>query len=77
MIAHAVITGLNGADHELITWLSCTDDVPQETIIKELSMHESRNQQAKIMELSRDKSRSSAGNYQAAEQAGITQIRRL
>ena len=74
MIAHAVITGLNGADHELITWLSCTDDVPQETIIKELSMHESRNQQAIIMDFSGDDSFGSAGNNQAAEKAGITRL---
>ena len=78
MTYHAVILCLNVADHvtnqELITWLSCTDDVPQEAITKELSRHESRNQQAIIMELSCEESCCSAGNNQAAEQAGITQL---
>ena len=72
-----MITRLNGADHvtdhALTTWLSCTDDVPQEAIIKELSGHESRNQQAIVIDLSCDESCCSAGNNQAAEQAGITQ----
>ena len=60
--------------------LSYTDDVPLEAIFKELSRHESRNQQAIIMELSltnhaaqlvipkqlrRQELRSSAGNCQA------------
>ena len=67
---------LNGAehvtDHALMTSLSCTKHVPQEAIIKELSRHESCNQQAIIMDLSCDKSCCSAGNNQAAEQAGIT-----
>ena len=66
-----MISGLNGADHvtnqELITWLSCTDDVPQEAITKELSRHESRNQQAIIMDLRCDESCCSAGDHQAAE----------
>ena len=76
-------------DHALITWLSCTDEVPQEEIIKELSRHESHNQQSIIMDLSlgnhaallaiiiqmsRHVSCSSHGNYQADEQAGITQL---
>ena len=73
-----MITGLNGADHvtdhELIPWLSCTDDVPQEAIIKELSRHESQNQQAIIKNLSCDESCCSAGNNQADEQAGIMQL---
>ena len=72
-----MFTCLNGADHvtdhELVTWLSGTDDVPQEAITKELSRYESNNQQAIIMELSCEKSCCSAGNNQAAEQAGITQ----
>ena len=55
----------------MITWLSCTRDVPQEAITKELSRHESRNQQAIIMDLRCDESCCSAGNHQAAEQAGI------
>ena len=38
-----------------------------------LSRHESNSQQAKIMELSCEESCCSAGNNQAAEQAGITQ----
>ena len=61
-------------DHVLIVWLSFTDDVPQEAIIKELSRHESPNQQAIIMELSCDESCWSTGNNQAAEQARITQL---
>ena len=73
-----MITCLNGVDHVtdhvLITWLSCTDDVPQKAISKELSRHESRNQQAIIMDLSCDESFCSAGNNQADEQAGITQL---
>ena len=73
-----MITCLNGTDHitdhVLITWLSCTDDVPQEAIIKEASRHESRNQEAIIMELSWDESWCYAGNNQAAEQAGFTQL---
>ena len=73
-----MITCMNGAehvtDHALITWLKCTDDVPQEEIIKELSRHESRNQQAIITDLSCDESFCSAGNKQAAEQAGLTQL---
>ena len=92
MTEHAVVTCLNGAvhvtNHVLITWLSCTDDVPQEAIIKELSRHESRNQQA-IMDLSwgnhaaqlaiikqlrRQTSHGSAGNFHADVQAGITQF---
>ena len=66
-----MISGLNGADHvtnqELIMWLSGTDDVPQEAITKELRKHESRNQQAIIMDLSCDESCCSDGNHQAAE----------
>ena len=54
-------------DHELVTWLSGTDDVPQEAITKELSRYESNNQQAIIMDLRCDESCCSAGNYQAAE----------
>ena len=69
--SHRDWLGLNVADHvtnqELITWLSCTDDVPQEAITKELSRHESRNQQAIIMDLSCDESCCSAGSHQAAE----------
>ena len=61
-------------DHVLNRWLSCTGHVPQQAIIKELGRHESHNQQAIIMELSWDETCSSAGNYQAAEQAGITQF---
>ena len=72
-----MIKFLNGAehvtDHALITWLSFTEHVPQEEILKELSRHESRNQQAINMDLSCDESCCSAGNTQAAEQAGITQ----
>jgi len=63
-----VISCLNGADHvtdqELFTWLPCTDDVPQEAITKELSRHESHNQQAIIMVLSCDESCCSAGYHQ-------------
>ena len=73
-----MITYLNGADHvtdhALITCLSCTDDVPHGAIIKELSSHESRNQRENIMDFSCDESCSSAGNNQAAEQAGITRF---
>ena len=73
-----MITCLNGADHvtdhALIMRLSCTDDVPQEAIIKELSRHESRNQQAIIMDFTCDESCCSAGNNEAAEQAGITRL---
>ena len=62
---------------------------PQEAILKELSRHEPRNQQAIRMELSSDESccsmaiikqvtrqesRSSAGNCDADEPAGITQL---
>ena len=69
-----MITCLNGAahvtDHALTTWLSCTDDVPKEALINELSRHESRNQQAIIMDLSCDESCCPPGNNQAAEQAG-------
>ena len=72
MADHTLITCLScndhrptGADqvtvHALITWLSCTDNVPQLAIMKELSKQESR---------------SSAGNCQADEQAGITQLSR-
>ena len=73
-----MITFLNGADHVtdhvLITWLSCTDDVPQEGISKELRRHESCNLQAIIMDFSSDESCGSAGNSQADEQTGITQL---
>ena len=58
----------------LITRLSFSDKVPQQAIGKELSRHESRNQQAIIIELSWDESCSSADQYQADEQAGITQL---
>ena len=76
-------------DHALVTWLSCTDDVPQEAIIKELNRQESRIQQeeswslavtnpaaqlAIIKHLSRQESHNSAGNCQADEQAGISQL---
>ena len=65
--------------------------VVEETILKELSRHEPRNQQAISMELSsanhaaqlaiikhvtRQESRSSAGNCQADEQTVITQLSR-
>ena len=53
--------------------LSYTDHVPLEAINKELRRHESNSQQAIIMELSCEESCCSAGNNQAAEQAGITQ----
>ena len=71
-------------EHALITWPSCTDHVPQQEIIKELSRHDSGNEQAIIMEhswddqaaqlaiikqLSRQETHSSAGDYQAEEQA--------
>ena len=45
--------------------------MPLEAINKELSRHESDSQQAIIMELSCEESCCSAGNNQAAEQAGI------
>ena len=54
----------------------CTDDVPQEAIIKELSRHESRNQQAIIMESSSDESCFSAGYNQAEQQAVFMQLSR-
>ena len=47
---------------------------PQEAILKELSRHEPRNQQAISMELSSDESCCSTGNNQARDQAGITQL---
>ena len=47
---------------------------PQEAILKELSRHEPRNQQAISMELSSDESCCSPGNNQAGDQAGITQL---
>ena len=47
---------------------------PQEAILKELSRHEPRNQQAISMELSSDESCCSTGNNQALDQAGITQL---
>ena len=66
MAWHAVFTCLNGTDHmtdhALTTWLSCTDDVPQEAITKELCRHESR---------------STAGNNQGAEQAVMTWLSTL
>ena len=46
----------------------------QEAILKELSRHEPRNQQAISIELSRDESCCSTGNNQARDQAGITQL---
>ena len=58
-------------DHVLIMFMSHTDHVPLEAINKELSRHESNSQQAIIMELSCEESCCSAGNNQAAEQAGI------
>ena len=61
-------------DHVLITWLSCTEDVTQEAIIKELRRHESCNQQAIIMDFRCDESCGTAGNFQVDEQAGITQL---
>ena len=61
-------------NHALITWLSYTDDVHQEAIFKELNRHESRNQQAIIMDFSCDEACCSAGNNQAAEHAGITRL---
>ena len=73
-----MITCLIGADHVtdhvLIPWLSCTDDVTQEAINKELRRHESCNQQAIIMDFSCDESCGTAGNNQAAEKAGITRL---
>ena len=54
-------------------FFTSTDHVPLEAINKELSRHESNSQQARIMELSCEESCCSAGNNQAAEQAGITQ----
>ena len=78
MTEHTVITCLNVADHvidhALITWLSCTYDVPPEAIIKELRRNKPRNHQAIIMDISCDESCCSAGNNQAAEQAGITRL---
>ena len=75
---HAQVMCLNVADHvidhALYTWLSCTDDVPQEAIIKELNRQESRIQQARIMELSCEESCCSTGNNQADEQPGIMQL---
>ena len=47
---------------------------PQEAILKELSRHEPRTQQAISMELSSDESCCSTGNNQARDQAGITQL---
>ena len=47
---------------------------PQEAILKELSRHEPRNQQAISMELSSDESCCSTGHNQAGDQAGITQL---
>ena len=58
-------------DHALTTCLSCTDDVPQEAIIKVLSRIESRDHQAIIMDLSCEESCFSAGNNQAPEQAEL------
>ena len=49
---------------------------PQEAILKELSRHEPRIQQAISMELSSDESSCSTGNNQAGDQAGITQLAR-
>ena len=73
-----MITCLNGADqftdHVLIMWLSYTDDVPQEAIIKELRRQESCKLQAIIMDFSCDESCGTAGNFQVDEQAGITQL---
>ena len=75
---HAQVMCLNVADHvidhALYTWLSCTDDVPQEAIIKELSTHKSRIQQAIIMDITCDESCCSAGKSQADEQVGITRL---
>ena len=51
-----------------------TEQGPQEAILKELSKHEPRNQQAISMELSSDESCCSTGNNQARDQAGITQL---
>ena len=51
-----------------------TEQGPQEAILKELSRHEPRNQQAISMELSSDESCCSTGNNQARDQAGITQL---
>ena len=49
-----------------------TEQEPQEAILKELSKHEPRNQQAITMELSSDESCCSTGHNQAGDQAGIT-----
>ena len=49
---------------------------PQEAILKELSRHEPRNQQAISMELSSDESCCSTGKCHADEPAGITQLSR-
>ena len=62
-----------GDMYQVLCLLSYTDHVPLEAINKELSRHESNSQQAIIMELSCEESCCSAGNNQAAEQAGITQ----
>ena len=51
-----------------------TEQGPQEAILKELSRHEPRNQQAISMELCSDESWCSTGNNQARDQAGITQL---
>ena len=61
-------------EQALITWLSFTDHVSQQAIFKELANTNHAAQQAIIKELSRQEIRSSAGNYQAAEQAGIMQL---
>ena len=47
---------------------------PQEAILKEMSRHQPRNQQAITMELSSDESCCSTGKNQAGDQAGITQL---
>ena len=51
-----------------------TEQGPQEAILKELSRHEPRNQQAISKKLSSDDSRCSKGNNQARDLAGITQL---
>ena len=64
-----MITCLNGTDHvndhALITWLSCTDDVPQEAIFKCTGRNHTA-QLAIIKQMRRQETRSSAGNCQAA-----------
>ena len=55
-------------------WQVAPEQGPQEAIIKELSRHEPRNQQAISMELSSDESCCSTGNNQAGDQAEITQL---